>query len=218
MQTRKHLQQAKQIAYPHKTHVTENAVPSLDITVETSHSPLTKATNGNTTRVSNISDLEASVARQQVEFKKLSDRMIFMDESAKRANEAYQKMGSLQIQLDQMFLLLQKLCENVDAHQPTPKRATRKQRKKSTPPSSDISMPSKESSISESSDINSPEKKKRRSKMKPIRLLASENDVGTSSNHEMEKHTETPDDTSNITIQMSVQYKNLRAADDASPD
>jgi rubrerythrin len=67
--------------------------PSLDITVETTHSPLTKATNGNTTRASTFSDLEASVARQQVEFKKLSDRLTLIDENAKRANEAYHKMG-----------------------------------------------------------------------------------------------------------------------------
>ena len=192
--------------------------PSLDITVETSHSPLTKATNGNTTRASNISDLEASVARQQVEFKKLSDRMIFMDESAKRANEAYRKMGSLQIQLDQMFLLLQKICENVDAHQPTPKRATRKQKKESTPPSSDISMPSKESSLSESSDINSPEKKKRRSKLRPRRLLANDDAEKNGNNHGREANTATPDDILNTTDQTSVQYINLCAADDASPD
>ena len=48
--------------------------------------------DGNTTRASNLSDLEASVARQQAEFQKLSDRLTQIDENAKRANEAYHKM------------------------------------------------------------------------------------------------------------------------------
>lgn len=55
-------------------HTRNQRQPSMDITVETSHSPLTKATNGNTTRASNTSDLDASVARQQAEFQKLSEK------------------------------------------------------------------------------------------------------------------------------------------------
>lgn len=80
-------------------------------------------------------------------------------------------MGSLQVQLDQMFLLLQKNCENVDVNQPTPKRATRKKKKQSTPSSSDVSMNlSNASSTSESRHIASPEKTKRRSKLQPTKL------------------------------------------------
>jgi hypothetical protein len=87
------------------------------MTVATANSPLTRGTQGNVTRVSNISDLEASVARQQEEFKKLSLRLDKMDERNNQANEVYQKMGSFQIQLDQMFLALQRISENLDTKQ-----------------------------------------------------------------------------------------------------
>jgi hypothetical protein len=117
-----------------------------------------------------------------------------------------------------MFLILQKICENVDANQPTPKRATRKQKKQTTPPSSDISLQSKASSTSESSNINSPEKKKLRSKMKPIRLLASDEDAGNDRNQKLEDKTPMQHNLPIITDQTSVQYTDHRAADDVSPD
>ena len=81
-------------------------------------------------------------------------------------------------------------------------------------------MQSKESSSSETSDINSPEKKKRRSKIKPIRLLASDDETGNERRiQETEEHREgINDESANITDQTSVQYTDLCAADDVSPD
>jgi hypothetical protein len=117
-----------------------------------------------------------------------------------------------------MFLLLQKICENVDVSQPTPKRATRKQKKQATSISSDISMQSKESSNSESSNINSPEKKKLRSKMKPIRLLESDGAEGTDSNHNSESIQQTiqPDNTNDVQGESAQYHEDSTPADSAS--
>jgi hypothetical protein len=141
--------------------------PSLDMTIGTTNSPLTRGTNGNT-RLSNISDLETSVARQQEEFQKLSNRLDKMDKRNTRANEVYHKIGSFQIQLDQMYLALQKICESIDIGRERSKasRSNRKKKKDQHLSSSDESMNS-ETTDTESGTMPSPEKKKLRSKRQP---------------------------------------------------
>jgi hypothetical protein len=190
--------------------------PSLDITAGTTNSPLTRATtHGNNTLASNISDLEASFEQQKAEFHQIKDRMTFMDESAQRANEAYRKMSSLQIQLDQMFLVIQKICEKLDDNRITPKRNTRKKKKTNTSSSSDTSMKSTRTTTSEYSNVTSPEKKKRRAK--PILMKTDHNDEHT---EEASTPQNSPRNTNiSPTIdQMCAQYSPNCAADEASPD